>query len=122
MEELTKKLKERHPELFAQSNEQDDEDDWEDDDEEDWDIWDDDGEEEEEEEEERSDDDADDADDADDDWDDDDDDWDDDEDDIIPSTTEEILVCLKRLLKSSQTWTKRAGRQGYLQYIEQFLS
>lgn len=32
-----------------------------------------------------------------------------------------LRLCLKRLRKSVQKWTKRAGRQGYLTFIEQFM-
>jgi len=32
-----------------------------------------------------------------------------------------LLQCLKRLQKSVQKWTKRSGRQGYLQYMSQFM-
>lgn len=38
-----------------------------------------------------------------------------------PLTTETITLCLKRLRKSVETWTKQGGRQGYLTYISQFL-
>ncbi len=34
---------------------------------------------------------------------------------------ETLLLCLKRLRKSVQKWTKRSGRQGYLQFMEQFM-
>jgi hypothetical protein len=41
----------------------------------------------------------------------------------MPETlsTETIILCLKRLRKSVETWTKQGGRQGYLTYISQFL-
>ena len=32
-----------------------------------------------------------------------------------------LNLCLKRLRKSVQKWTKREGRQGYLRFIVQFL-
>ncbi len=35
-------------------------------------------------------------------------------------TTETIILCLKRLRKSVETWSKQGGRQGYLTYISQF--
>jgi len=35
-------------------------------------------------------------------------------------TVETILLCLKRLRKSVDMWTKQNGRQGYLDYISQF--
>jgi hypothetical protein len=38
-----------------------------------------------------------------------------------PLTVEEIIACLKRIRKSVETWNKQSGRQGYLQYIDQFL-
>ena len=36
-------------------------------------------------------------------------------------TVEEIIACLKRIRKSVQKWSKRAGRQGYLTFVEQFI-
>lgn len=41
--------------------------------------------------------------------------------DIEPLTTQEIVACLKRIRKSVNFWTKSGGRQGYLEYVEQFL-
>jgi hypothetical protein len=38
-----------------------------------------------------------------------------------PLTGQEIYDCLKRIRKSIRRWTKRAGRRGYLNYIDQFL-
>jgi hypothetical protein len=38
-----------------------------------------------------------------------------------PLTTETMILCLKRLRKSVETWTKQGGRQGYLNYISHFL-
>ena len=38
-----------------------------------------------------------------------------------PKTVQEIIDCLKRILKSVNFWNKRAGRQGYLDYIDKFL-
>lgn len=35
--------------------------------------------------------------------------------------TDTLLLCLKRLRKSVEKWTKRSGRQGYLQFISQFV-
>ena len=32
-----------------------------------------------------------------------------------------IVACLKRLRKSARLWNQRNGRQGYLEYVEQFL-
>jgi DNA-binding HxlR family transcriptional regulator len=34
---------------------------------------------------------------------------------------ETMLLCLKRLRRSVQKWTKRSGRQGYLQFMSQFV-
>lgn len=39
-----------------------------------------------------------------------------------PLTADEIVACLKRLRKSVRFWTKANGRQGYLNYIVEFLS
>jgi len=36
-------------------------------------------------------------------------------------TVSEIVDCLKRIRKSVQRWTKQGGRQGYLNFIEQFI-
>lgn len=38
-----------------------------------------------------------------------------------PLDSETIVFCLKQLRKSLETWTKAGGRQGYLDYISQFL-
>ncbi len=38
-----------------------------------------------------------------------------------PLTIDEIQACLKRLRKSIETWNKRSGSQGYLNYIRQFI-
>jgi hypothetical protein len=40
---------------------------------------------------------------------------------LKPVSVEEIIACLKRIRKSVETWNKKGGRTGYLQYIEQFL-
>lgn len=40
---------------------------------------------------------------------------------IEPLTVDEIQMCLKRLRKSIDLWTKSHGSQGYLNYIRQFL-
>ena len=40
---------------------------------------------------------------------------------VEPVQKETVDLCLKRLRKSIQTWTKQGGRQGYLTYISQFL-
>ncbi len=34
---------------------------------------------------------------------------------------EEIVACLKRIRKSVQKWSKRAGQKGYLTFVEQFI-
>jgi hypothetical protein len=39
---------------------------------------------------------------------------------VEPITAEEMYRCLKRIRDSIRKWTKRAGRQGYLRYIDQF--
>jgi hypothetical protein len=39
-----------------------------------------------------------------------------------PNAVDEIVACLKRVRKSVQRWTKRAGRQGYLSFVSRFLS
>jgi hypothetical protein len=31
-----------------------------------------------------------------------------------------LILCLKRLVKSVQTWNKQGGRQGYLTFMTQF--
>jgi len=36
-------------------------------------------------------------------------------------TEKELLKCLKRLRKSVQKWSKRYGRQGYLNFVSQFV-
>ncbi len=40
---------------------------------------------------------------------------------LSPLTPTEIVVCLKRVRKSVQFWTKSGGRQGYLNYIINFV-
>ena len=41
--------------------------------------------------------------------------------DVGKKTVEEILIILKRLLKSVKFWNREEGRQGYLNYIRRFL-
>ncbi len=41
--------------------------------------------------------------------------------DIEPLELSEILACLKRIRKSVQTWTRRDGRQGYLNFVSEFV-
>jgi len=38
-----------------------------------------------------------------------------------PLTVDELLACLKRVRKSAKFWNDEAGRQGYLQYVSQFV-
>jgi hypothetical protein len=39
-----------------------------------------------------------------------------------PLTLEEIVACLKRILKSINTWYKRGGRRGYYEFVRQFIT
>ena len=34
---------------------------------------------------------------------------------------EEMIACLKRIRKSIQNWTKKEGRQGYLNFVSEFI-
>jgi len=36
-------------------------------------------------------------------------------------TAEEILFCLRKIRKSAERWSNQAGRQGYLQFIRQYV-
>jgi lysyl-tRNA synthetase class II len=38
-----------------------------------------------------------------------------------PKTVPEIIACLKRIRKSIRNWTKRGGRQGYLNFISEYI-
>lgn len=38
-----------------------------------------------------------------------------------PKTADEIIICLKRILKSAKKWNKMGGRQGYLNFIVQYV-
>jgi hypothetical protein len=38
-----------------------------------------------------------------------------------PITVDEIILCLKRILKSVKMWNKEGGRQGYLNFIIPYL-
>jgi hypothetical protein len=38
-----------------------------------------------------------------------------------PISVDEILQCLKRILKSVEFWNREHGRQGYLNYIQSFM-
>ena len=40
---------------------------------------------------------------------------------ISPISVSEIILCLKRLRRSIELWTKQGGRQGYLNYIDHFI-
>lgn len=37
-----------------------------------------------------------------------------------PITAEEMGLCLRRIRRSIQKWTKRGGRRGYLTYVDRF--
>jgi hypothetical protein len=43
-----------------------------------------------------------------------------DQDQIEPLPLETLILCLKRLVKSVNTWTRRSGRQGYLNFMAPF--
>ncbi len=43
------------------------------------------------------------------------------EDDKEDITVTEVLLCLKRIRSSVGLWNKQGGRQGYLNYVRQFL-
>jgi hypothetical protein len=36
-------------------------------------------------------------------------------------TLDELIACLKRVRKSIQHWTKQEGRQGYLNFVSEFM-
>ena len=38
-----------------------------------------------------------------------------------PITIDEIIICLKRVLKSVKRWNKEGGRRGYLDFITQYV-
>jgi len=40
---------------------------------------------------------------------------------IEPKTMDEIILCLKRIRKSIERWNRRSGRQGYLDFISEFV-
>jgi hypothetical protein len=40
---------------------------------------------------------------------------------VTPLTAEELVMCLKRIRKSIDFWTKEGGRQGYLNYVSEFV-
>jgi hypothetical protein len=41
--------------------------------------------------------------------------------DPTPLTIDEMMLCLKRLLRSVQKWNKHYGRRGYLDFIVQYV-
>jgi len=38
-----------------------------------------------------------------------------------PISAEEVVICLKRIRKSIERWTKSGGRQGYLSFVSQYI-
>ena len=38
-----------------------------------------------------------------------------------PLTAAELVLCLKRIRKSIDFWTKKGGRQGYLTYVSEYV-
>ncbi|MBW7866072.1 MAG: hypothetical protein GX580_12585 [Candidatus Hydrogenedens sp.] len=38
-----------------------------------------------------------------------------------PIPLDDMILCLKRLIKSAGRWNKQGGRQGYLNYVIQFI-
>jgi hypothetical protein len=38
-----------------------------------------------------------------------------------PKTLDEIIACLKRIRKSIKCWNKEGGRQGYLDFVSEFV-
>jgi len=40
---------------------------------------------------------------------------------LTPQTPNEIVDCLKRIQSSIRLWTKKGGRQGYLNFVSEFL-
>ncbi len=40
---------------------------------------------------------------------------------VSPLTEKEIIACLRRIQKSIKKWTKHYGRQGYLQFVNDFI-
>lgn len=41
--------------------------------------------------------------------------------DDVPLPLETLILCLKRLVKSVNTWPRRSGRQGYLKFVSPFV-
>jgi len=42
--------------------------------------------------------------------------------DLEPLSLEEVVACLKRIRLSVKRWTTQGGRQGYLRFINQYVS
>ena len=40
---------------------------------------------------------------------------------VEPKSIDEIISCLKRIMKSVEKWNKREGRQGYLRFVSQYI-
>jgi hypothetical protein len=40
---------------------------------------------------------------------------------IEPKTLDEIVACLKRVRRSIEFWTRKGGRQGYLEFVAGFV-
>lgn len=40
---------------------------------------------------------------------------------VEPITIDVLVLCLKRVHKSAQAWNKRGGRQGYLDFVSEFV-
>jgi hypothetical protein len=38
-----------------------------------------------------------------------------------PISLDDLILCLKRIRKSIKRWTKEGGRQGYLEFVSQFV-
>jgi hypothetical protein len=41
--------------------------------------------------------------------------------DMEPKTVDEIIACLKRIRRSIRFWEKKGGRQGYLNFVSEFV-
>ncbi len=40
---------------------------------------------------------------------------------LVPKTAEEILSCLRKIRKSVERWNSRNGRQGYLNFVKEYV-
>jgi hypothetical protein len=40
---------------------------------------------------------------------------------VNPITVDEILQCLKRILKSTHRWNKKSGQRGYLDFVAKYI-